>query len=242
MLASAVAILVVRPRPIAANILPSEEITVDGETRSVRLVVPHALRKPAPIVFAFHGMGESNESMAKYSRLDQLAALHGFILVYPAARRTMWATVAATSDNIGANLDVRFFDELLAHLTDRYDIDHSRAYVVGMSNGATFVQLLAVARPDEIAAVVAHSGSKPRDIGSSTIPTPVMLIVGADDLASHAMQSDAKQYRAEGRVVEFVSVPGLGHEWSARHNDQIWRFLSEHSLAAQSEKNAAPVR
>ncbi len=86
LLASVVAILVFWQRPIAADISPNENITVDGTARHYRLVVPHTLPKPAPIVFAFHGIGDSTESMANYCRLDQLAAHNGFILVYLAAQ------------------------------------------------------------------------------------------------------------------------------------------------------------
>ena len=230
LLASVAAILVFWQRPIAADIFPNEHLTVDGTPRNYRLVVPHTLPKPAPIVFAFHGIGDSTESMANYCRLDQLAARNGFLLVYPAARKSMWATVNATADNLDANADVRFFDQLLIHLSKHHEIDRDRVYAVGMSNGAEFVQLLAIARSKEIAAIAAHSGSKP-DIGSSGKPLPIMLVVGANDLASHAMQSDADQYRSDGHVVEFISVPGLGHEWAASHNAAMWSFLSQHSSA-----------
>ena len=38
-----------------------------------------------------------------------------------------------------------------------------------------------------------------------------MLVFGANDLASRDMQSDADQYQIQSHVVEFVSVPRLGH-------------------------------
>lgn len=217
-----------------ADIYPSEDITVDGETRHYRLVVPRTLPKPAPIVFAFHGMGDSAAAMANYSRLDQLAARNGFILVYPAARKAMWSTINVNADNIQDNVDVRSFDQLLTHLAKRYEVDRDRVYVIGMSNGAEFVQLLATARSNDIAAIVAHSGPKPRDIGSPTIPRPTMLIVGANDFAARLMKSDADQYRSAGHVVEFISVPGLGHEWSTQHNSEIWDFLSRYSLESKN--------
>jgi polyhydroxybutyrate depolymerase len=234
LLASVAAILVLSERPIAADISPNEDITVDGKTRTYRLVVPHALPKPAPIVFAFHGIGDSTESMANYCRLDQLAARNGFMLVYLAARRSMWATVDANAVNLNANVDVRFFDQLLIHLSKHHEIDRDRVYAVGMSNGGSFVQLLAVARSQEIAAIAAYSGSKPSHIGSSEKPLPILLVVGANDLASVEMQSDAEHYRAQGHVVEFVSVPGLGHEWPTGYNAEMWSFLSQHALAQKT--------
>lgn len=206
------------------------QLKVGQVTRDYRIVTPHALPEPAPIIFAFHGIGDSPEAMANYSQLDRLASRNGFILVYPAARKSMWATIDATHENVDDNPDVRFFDELLRHLSDRYDIDRNRIYAVGMSNGASFAQLLASARPGYLAAVVAHSGAKPRELESADIRCPIMIVVGSEDSASSALQANAENYRSSGHVVEFISVPGLGHEWSIRHNDAIWKFLSEHSL------------
>lgn len=230
LIVSIIAIFIVWLRPIAADIRPSEQLTVDGTTRNYRIVIPHTLPHPTPIVFAFHGTGDSPENMASYSCLDQLASRNGFILVYPAARNGMWATTDASPDTLDANPDVRFFDQLLDHLSGRYDIDRDQVYAIGMSNGGTFAQLLASARSNEIAAVVTHSGPKPVDLNSADRRFPIMLLVGADDSASSSMQSDADQYRTNGHVVKFISVPHLAHEWSTRYNSEIWDFLSQNPL------------
>ncbi len=215
-------------RSIAANVFPSEQITVDGTARHYRIVIPHATKRPSPIVFAFHGIGDSTESMATYSRLDQLASRGGFILVYPAARKSMWSTIDVDPEDLDANPDIRFFDQLLAFLSDRHELAGDRVYVVGMSNGATFAEMLAIARSHDVAAVVAHSGTKPRALRSSGDSRPIMLIVGVNDLAFSAMHSYADQSRSSGRVVQWVPVPGLAHEWSVAHNTAIWDFLSQH--------------
>ncbi len=122
--------------------------------------------------------------------------------------------------------DVRFFGQLLEHLTNQFDIDRRRVYLMGMSNGASFVQLLAFSRRDDIAAIVAHSGPRPRGVPAIGAPLPIMLIVGDNDPALSAMRADADSYRARGRIVELIVVPGLGHEWCERHNPRMWRFLS----------------
>jgi poly(3-hydroxybutyrate) depolymerase len=221
-----VVVIVVWQRPIAADVFPNEEIAVDGATRDYRLVVPHKLFKPAPIVFAFHGLGDSTEAMARASRLDQLAADNGFVLVYPAARKSMWSTVDAKADNLDANADVQFFDQLLKRLCDQYNIDRDRVYGMGMSNGAAFVQLLAIARPHDLAAIVAHSGIQPGSFGSSANWPPILRVVGENDAVLREMQSATGQDRTDGRLVEFISVPGLGHSWSPRHNAAMWDFLA----------------
>src|SRR5471030_2593823 len=74
--------------PGKSGTFEDEKITVNGDVRDYRLVVPDSvdLSKPATIVFAFHGMGEDNKDhMAATSGLPELAAEHKFILVFPAA-------------------------------------------------------------------------------------------------------------------------------------------------------------
>lgn len=214
------------PRPIAAQISPDQSIDVNEAVRQYRLVVPHSLPdERIPIVFAFHGIGDSPEGMTAYSALDRLAADNGFILVYPKARRAMWTTVNVDADNLDDNPDIRFYDRLLEDLAGRFPIDPNRVYLIGMSNGAKFAQLLAFARPN-VTAAVAHSGPMPRDLQPAANRFPVLLLVGTNDSAADAMRSDAAEYRQNGHLVEFVAISGLGHEWSASHNDEIWRFLS----------------
>lgn len=221
------AFLVLREGPLNADVRTHELLT-DDITRSYRIVVPHQTSTPAAIVFAFHGTGDSPDSMAAYSRLDRVAAGNGFILVYPTAQNSMWSTINFDPANLDANPDVQFFDALLAHVASIHDIDRDRVYLTGMSNGGSFVQLLAVARATQIAALVAHSGLRPKELNRCDATMPIMLIVGADDSVAPIMESDAEQYRTFGHSVEYVRVPRLAHEWSTHHNVDMWRFLSDH--------------
>ncbi len=231
------AVLVYRlwPRPVAVDVMTRESITVDDSERQYRLVIPHSLSSdPVPIVVAFHGMGGSAESMASYSELDRLAADNGFILVYPASSGSMWSTVKIDPDNLDQNADIRFFDQLLMHLASQFNLDLNRIYLIGMSNGASFAQLVAFARPN-VAAVAAHSGAQPRGLRPPTRPFPILLVVGGDDPSAEALAAVAAEYRDDGHVTKFILVPGLGHEWSTNHNFAIWEFLSAHRRDADAE-------
>jgi poly(3-hydroxybutyrate) depolymerase len=173
--------------------------------------------------------------MAAYSGLDRLAAEKGFILVYPVARKAMWATMNIDPKNLDRIPDVRFFGQLLGHLGERFRLDPNRIYVVGMSNGASFAQLVAFVRP-EVAAVVAHSGMKPDELTHAIRPFPILLLVGGDDPAVNAIRSDAAQYRDDGHAVELIVVSGLGHQWSTSHNGAMWDFLSKHARDRQAAR------
>jgi len=226
-IATVVVVLALRERKLNADIA-EEQLLVDETIRNYRIVVPHKRMQPAPLVFAFHGIGDSTASMANYSQLDRVAAQNGFFLVYPAALKSMWATMNVDYFDLDSNPDVRFFDQLLEHLASTNQIDHDRIYVMGMSNGATFAQLLATARPNQLAAVVAHSGTRLKDLAECDPSLPIMLIVGEKDTACPPMGADANHYLRNGNAVEYVSVPRLAHEWSTRHNNDMWRFLSRH--------------
>ncbi len=221
-------VLALRERQLNADIAEAQLLV--GETiRNYRIVVPHKRMQPTPLVFAFHGIGDSTASMASYSQLDRTAAQNGFILVYPAALNSMWATMNVDLSELDSNPDVQFFDQLNKHLASTNQIDQDRIYVMGMSNGATFAQLLATARPNQLAAVVAHSGARLKELADWDPSLPIMLVVGEKDAAYSTMSADADHYLRNGNPVEFVSVPRLGHEWSTRHNSVMWRFLSRHS-------------
>jgi polyhydroxybutyrate depolymerase len=216
---------------INADVFPRETIRVGDLEREFRVVVPfEQATGPMPVVFAFHGMGDSTDSMAEYSGLDRTAAQNGFLLVYPATRRFSWANHVSESSPVEANPDLTFFDALLSHVEQKFKIDSERIYVAGMSNGASFVQLLAAHRKN-IAAVVAHSGPSPIEIGRMSRRFPILLMTGADDSVADDVQVNAEQYRQAGFDCDFVSVAGLGHEWADSQNTHIWEFLSRHKVS-----------
>lgn len=231
-IAACIAFFAFQQGPLDADV-HTNEIVVDAVTRNYRIVVPHNCPTPTRIVLAFHGIGDSTDSMATYTQLDRLAAQNSFVLVYPAAENSMWETVNVDPSKLDSHPDVRFIDQLLTYLSTVLDIDRNRVYLMGMSNGASFAQLLGAARSDQVAALTAHSGSRPKGLHDYEDPLPIMLVVGADDPISNIMAADADQYRSAGHKVEYIQVPSLAHEWSTRHNIDMWRFLSQYARHAE---------
>ncbi|WP_345686378.1 alpha/beta hydrolase family esterase [Novipirellula caenicola] len=218
------------PAPPAVNVT-THAIVVDNIERSYRIALPHELPETAPVIFAFHGIGDSPDSMATYSQLDRLASDHGCLLVYPAGLNAMWTAIDVDPDTLDDNRDVRFFDTILENVAAQHAIDRKRIYLTGMSNGASFAQLLANARSADVAAVVACSGPRPRALNDAKHTFPILLIVGSDDFASGSMQSNLDYYRTAGHDAELIIVRGLGHEWSTQHNAEAWAFMADHQLS-----------
>jgi polyhydroxybutyrate depolymerase len=227
---AAIAFLLLPAAPPAVDV-SIHSIVVDEVERSYRVALPHELSEPCPVVFAFHGIGDSADSMATYSQLDRLASDQGFLLVYPTGLNAMWAAIDVDPETLDANPDVRYFDALLEHIASQYAIDRKRIYLIVMSNGASFVQLLANARSSDVTAVVACSGPRPRALNDARQPFPILLIVGGDDSASGSMQSDLEYYKAAGHNAELIVIRGLGHEWSTQHNADAWDFMADRGLA-----------
>jgi polyhydroxybutyrate depolymerase len=213
----------------------SESLQVDGVKREYRLVVPKTvdLAKPAPLVIAFHGMLiDSKDFMPVYTKLNDTAEKHKFILAYPNAIKGSWGLVPEK-----INSDLAMFDALVAKLKDDYKIDANRLYVLGMSNGGYFAHLVAKERSKTVAAACSHSGP----LGLQTLfgimaerKFPVLIIHGDKDniLPVDWARDNRDRYKKEGHDVKYVELKDVGHIWGTANNvnDIIWEFFREHPL------------
>lgn len=213
----------------------TETIRVGGVTREYRLVVPKSvnLGKPAPLVIAFHGMLiDSKDLMPKYTRLNETADKHRFILAYPNAIERSWGLAPEKVKN-----DLLFFDALLKEVAGRYRIDSDRVYVLGISNGGYFAHVVGRERSRTVAAVAGHSTL----LGLETLlgikaerKYPVLIIHGdKDQLFPVAWARENRdRYMKEGHPVEYVEVPGHGHFWATKAdiNETICKFFADHPL------------
>ena len=211
----------------------AESVKVGSDTREYRLVVPKSvdLAKPAPLVIAFHGMLiDSKDLMPKYTKLNDTAEKHKFIIAYGEAIKKSWGFAP---DKI--KKDLAYFDALLAKLTTEYKIDPDRIYVLGMSNGGYFAHLVGKERSKTVAAVASHSGP----LGAQTLlginadrKFPVLIIHGDKDnlMPVEWARDNRDRYKKEGHEVQYVELAGLGHVWATKHdiNETIWKFFAEH--------------
>jgi poly(3-hydroxybutyrate) depolymerase len=211
----------------------AETVKVGNATREYRLVVPKTvdLSAPAALVIAFHGMLiDSKDVMPKYTRLNDTAEKHKFILAYPEAVGKSWGIDPAKVKN-----DLAFFDALLGKLREVYRIDADRVYVVGMSNGGYFAHVIGRERSKTVAAVASHSGP----LGLETLfgvnaarKFPVLIIHGDKDklFPVEIARENRDKYKKEGHEVKYVELPGQGHMWATKAdiNETIWEFFAKH--------------
>jgi polyhydroxybutyrate depolymerase len=195
---------------------------------------------PAPVILAIHGGGGNSKSMARLTCprgdlndpdcLDRLADQAGFIVVYPNGTpvpilndvRTfnagggedgfMCVSGRACEKNID---DIDYFISLLRDLEQVANVDSSRIYATGISNGAAMSHRLACELSDRIAAIAAVGGGDQFGITEGrnpARPVPVLQIHGTED-PSWPYEGGEGQ-RSGGR---FVSIPDTVHKWASRN-------------------------
>lgn len=217
------------------------KIDVDGTEREYRIFVPkHDAGDALPLVIAFHGfLIDSKDVMPLYTKLPALAAKEKFVLVFPNAIDARWRIGGLDKPEP----DIALFDALYDRLSKEYNIDLSRVYLVGMSNGGYFSHVLAARRSDKIAAIATHSSG----LGWLAVwgikakrKYPVLVIHGVDDKIVPLSQGEETRdrYRKEKHPVEMVTVEGLGHFWASSDgiNAKIWTFFEEHPLVASDDE------
>lgn len=152
---------------------------VDGVERRAIVYAPASRTMPSPLVFAFHGAGDTADNFAG---VDLQTAWPEAVVVYMdgLSRGAGRGGAFQTTDGKPSNRDLRFFDTALADLHRQFNIDSARVYAMGFSNGARFVYLLWAARADLFAAFAPVAGAVPPGL-NLTEPKPLLHIGGRED-------------------------------------------------------------
>ena len=147
--------------------------------RSFILSVPenYTAQKQWPVVLAFHGWGQSAENLRGYSRLDAAQA----ITVFPTGKKKAWSP-APYAETSGSE-DKKFVLDILDSLRATYNVDDSRLYATGMSNGGGFAAYLACQMPGIFHSVATISAAYYEDILKDCAHEPVgrLDMHGTDD-------------------------------------------------------------
>lgn len=176
----------------AAFVPPDYEalVTADGRTRSYR-VVDLSNGAPAPLLFVLHGFGGSAEDMRSYTGVEEAvrtSLADGAVVAYP--NGTGLEEGLPQSWNAGGCCpfstydmvdDVAFFDQLIGAITAEYDIDTSRIWVVGHSNGGMMAYRLACELSTRITAIGVAAGALMTDSCTPERPVSVLHLHGELD-------------------------------------------------------------
>jgi polyhydroxybutyrate depolymerase len=126
-----------------------------GEKREYLLYVPSSYdsSRPTPLVISMHGAGLWGAAQRETSQWNDLAEKQRFIVVYPSGVGGKGVRVWRAELGPGLPKDVRFISELIDTLRASYNIDSTRIYANGLSNGGGMSFVLSCTLSDRIAAV-----------------------------------------------------------------------------------------
>jgi poly(3-hydroxybutyrate) depolymerase len=227
----------------------AHEIPVNGEARKFLLRLPGAYdgKKPWPVIFVFHGAGQSASYFDGNTDL-RAQTEEKAVLVFPDGPikpdgRRSW--VFRSPDN------VLFVDALIDWLKTNLCIDPSRLFATGLSSGGYMSVTLACQRGDVFRAVATCSGGMVEHENCRGNPT-VWLRTGQAD--TQGTQDSVKMARdfwlmnkgcrpgdpqpiaglpcvryggcAAGASVVFCTDPG-GHGWPGYFSKAIWAEFSQ---------------
>ena len=186
--------------------LELEMIEVNGKVRQFGTFFPPGFSPTSdqalPLVINFHGSDQNFLQQAVYTDFQEIAVENNFIVVYPDSDTIELGCVlingtdtldttcptkswdAYFNNPLPGNQDLAFIDELIDHMHENFNIDLSRVYATGMSNGGYMSFELACLMSDRIAAIASVAGS----MGQEQFPTcnpdravPVMMFHGSAD-------------------------------------------------------------
>ena len=140
-------------------------IEENGITREYILHIPASYDSTAstPLVISFHGFGGcASNFVDEAGDLNLVADSGNFIVAYPQATGgekgdSYWDPGNDGSQSIGEN-DTYFTEQLIAQISNEYNVDSNRVYAIGYSNGGMMSYGLACTQGKLFAAVGIMSG------------------------------------------------------------------------------------
>ena len=167
----------------------TKKLTFDGLERTYRIYVPNNERRKS-LIIGFHALGGSSQRFAYFTGLHNVTD-DKTIVVYPDAipsskkgLQTGWNSTYCCGTGLEDNTnDSGFIMALIERLTKDYDIDQTKIFLTGFSNGATMAQYLATKHPNKFAGLAAISGSigVQKKVLKPSTAIPILLAHGKND-------------------------------------------------------------
>lgn len=204
------------PRPEPGDYV--SHVTVRGWDRSYRLHVPagYTGARPLPVVLVFHGSNASASVIERETAFDVRADSLGFFVVYPEGEHRAWNIGECCHFAYRKNVnEAAFVNDILEQLREDFQIDTTRIYSTGYSDGATLSYLLACKMSHQLAAVAGISGTlfTPEPTCALPAPVPVMVVHGTAD---HSIPYQGQAGGPPGSVTQehfTLSAPGVTAFW-----------------------------
>ena len=177
------------PNPtVRSSDLETNSILVNQTTRTYLTYWPSVTSDLVPVIIDFHGGAGTAEVQYITSNFVDIADREGILVIYPQAdvrAGSVWNTLHSEEGNKVAGVDdFGFIAAIIESLDSNPNIDTSRIYVSGYSNGAAMAYQIACHLNNDIAGFVVMSGLFPLEVEypcDITHETPGIIINGTSD-------------------------------------------------------------
>ncbi len=134
-----------------------------------------------PLVVLLHGLGSSGATMEEYFQLQPLAESKGFLLALPDGTKhadgaRFWNATDACCGFGSTVDDVAYLGSVIDEVEGARNVDRSRVYVMGHSNGGFMSYRMACDVADRVAAIASVAGATWADPSKCTPSEPVSVL------------------------------------------------------------------
>jgi polyhydroxybutyrate depolymerase len=162
-------------------------LSFDSQTRVYDVHVPPSYdgSTAVPLVLDLHGAGSDKFQQRLISGMQARSDAEGFIAVWPQGLYNTWNAGICCGGAVSNGIDdVGFLRALVATIVAEANIDESRVYVTGLSNGGAMSQRLACEAADLFAAAAPMAFPipfLPITQCQPSRPMPVLMFMGTND-------------------------------------------------------------
>ncbi len=154
----------------------------DGNSRNYDLYTPESYTPSHtyPLVVVLHGGFGSPNSVAEYTKWDDMADEQQLIIAYPESLGSQWYD--GRQEDVTDDVD--FIHTVINDVKYRRAIDGEKVFLTGVSNGGMLTQRIAAQRPLGIAAFDTFIAALPADVLEmqlASTPVSIMTIQGTGD-------------------------------------------------------------
>lgn len=179
------------PRISPAGEVKLNLIEVGGVSRSYIIHVPEDVRpgRPLPVLVMLHGAGGDGERARLASGFDDYADADNFIVVYPNGTQAAdipgefsWNAGACCGEPRRTKVDdVSFISAVLDEVATQHEVDQSRIYLAGFSNGGMLSYRLSCELGERFAGIAVVGGALNLSVCEAPSPMSVLIIHGTAD-------------------------------------------------------------
>lgn len=126
--------------------------TIDGQTVVVRVPSGYSDQTPTPVLLDLHGAGLNGDAEESISGFAPLCDEHNFIGVWPSGANGQWRT-----DINNPPTDIQYLLDVVDYIRTIANVDRSRIYIIGISEGAQMTNTMVCQAADVFAAAAPDS-------------------------------------------------------------------------------------